>query len=146
MTRRQSHLAMIGAAMTALGLSVGLAFYALSDSLVFFVAPSDIAAKGLKPGARVRIGGLVEAGSVTHGAGGKLEFDVSDGKAKVHVAFIGLPPDLFREGQGVLAEGVLTSPTLVDADTILAKHDEKYMPKEVVEALKKQGRWKEGAQ
>ncbi len=146
MTRRQNRLALIGAAMTALGLSVGLAFYALSDSLVFFVAPSDIAAKGLKPGARVRIGGLVEAGSVKHGDGEKLEFDVTDGKAKVHVAFTGLPPDLFREGQGVLAEGVLTSATLVDADTILAKHDEKYMPKEVVEALKKQGRWKEGAQ
>ena len=145
MTRRQKRLAMIAAALVVLGSATGLALYALRDNVVFFLSPSEVAEKALKIGQRLRVGGLVEPGSIKHGAGERLEFDVTDGKAALHVAFVGLPPDLFREGQGVVAEGALSGPDELDADTILAKHDERYMPREVVDALKKEGRWQEGA-
>ncbi len=146
MTRRQSRLSLIVAALALLGVATGLALYALRDNVVFFMSPSDIAAKTPRIGQRLRVGGLVAANSVKHGEGGRLDFDVTDGKATLHVSFDGLPPDLFREGQGVVAEGALSAPDALAADTILAKHDERYMPREVVDALKKQGRWQEGAQ
>ena len=98
----------------------------------------------MRPGARLRVGGLVKTGSVVKSAGETVAFVVTDGANDLSVSYQGLLPDLFREGQGVVAEGVLAAPGQMRADTILAKHDERYMPREVVEALKKQGRWQEG--
>ena len=98
----------------------------------------------MRPGARLRVGGLVKSGSVVKSAGETVAFVVTDGANNVSVSYQGLLPDLFREGQGVVAEGVLAAPDQLRADTILAKHDERYMPREVVEALKKEGRWQEG--
>ena len=144
MTRRGRRLALIAAALAVVGGAAGLALYALSDSIVFFYSPSEVAEKALGPGARLRVGGLVKSGSVVKSAGETVAFVVTDGANNVSVSYQGLLPDLFREGQGVVAEGVLAAPDQLRADTILAKHDERYMPREVVEALKKEGRWQEG--
>jgi len=145
MTRKGRRLALISAALAVIGAAAGLVLYALSDNIVFFYSPSDLVEKHVAPGARLRIGGLVEPGSVVKSADERIEFAITDGARDVKVAYQGQPPDLFREGQGVVAEGVLAAPGLIRADTILAKHDERYMPREVVESLKKQGRWQEGA-
>jgi cytochrome c-type biogenesis protein CcmE len=145
MTRRGRRLALIAAALAVVGVAVGLALYALSDNIVFFYSPSELVAKNVAVGARVRIGGLVENGSVTKSGNDKLEFSITDGAKNIKVSYEGLPPDLFREGQGVVAEGVLEAPDAFRADTILAKHDERYMPREVVDSLKKAGRWQEGS-
>ena len=144
MTRRGRRLALIAAALAVVGAAVGLALYALSDSIVFFYSPSEVAAKAPRPGARLRVGGLVKTGSVVKSAGETVAFVVTDGAHDLSVSYQGLLPDLFREGQGVVAEGVLEQSNEMRADTILAKHDERYMPREVVEALKKEGRWQEG--
>ena len=116
----------------------------LSDRIVFFNSPSDVIAKGLTPGTRIRLGGLVEEGSLVKADGGAVRFKVTDRAHSLPVAYTGILPDLFREGQGVVAEGVIAGDGSFTADTVLAKHDERYMPKEVVEALKKQGKWQEG--
>ena len=144
MTRRGRRLALIGAALAVVGAAAGLSLYALSDSIVFFYSPSEVAQKAVAPGSRLRIGGLVKTGSVVKSADQNVAFVLTDGAHDLKVAYQGLLPDLFREGQGVVAEGVLASPGQMRAETILAKHDERYMPREVVEALKKQGRWQEG--
>ena len=144
MTRRGRRLALIAAALAVVGGAAGLALYALSDSIVFFYSPSEVAEKSLGPGARLRVGGLVKTGSVVKSGDEKVAFVVTDGAHDVRVSYQGLLPDLFREGQGVVAEGVIEASKEMRADTILAKHDERYMPGEVVEALKKQGRWQEG--
>jgi cytochrome c-type biogenesis protein CcmE len=144
MTRKGRRMAMIAAALAVVGAAVALALYALSDNIVFFVSPSELAAKNLPIGTRLRIGGLVKAGTVVKGADERLDFTITDGSKDVKVTFKGLPPDLFREGQGVVAEGALVAPAELNAETILAKHDERYMPREVVEELKKEGRWQEG--
>ncbi len=144
MTRRSRRLALIAVALAVIGAAAGVALYALSDSIVFFYSPSEIAAKALRPGARLRVGGLVKADTVVKSGNENVAFVVTDGSHDLSVAYQGLLPDLFREGQGVVAEGVLDAPGHLRADTILAKHDERYMPREVVEALKKQGRWQEG--
>ncbi len=144
MTRRQRRLTLIGLAGVVLAVAAGLVLYALSDRIVFFNSPSDIAANAPAPGTRVRLGGLVEEGSLVKAADGHVDFVVTDGAATIKVAYQGILPDLFREGQGVVAEGVIAGDGTFAADTVLAKHDENYMPKEVVEALKKQGKWKEG--
>jgi len=143
MTRKGRRMALIGAALAVLAGAAGLTLYALSDNIVFFYSPSDIGTKKVAVGTRLRIGGIVEPGSVVKSAYETLDFAVSDGASRVKVTFQGLPPDLFREGQGVVAEGVLAAPDLIKAETILAKHDERYMPREVVDSLKKQGRWQE---
>ena len=143
MTRKQKRLSLIVAAVALAGAALALGLRAASDNIVFFLSPTDVAAKGLAVGSRVRLGGLVAPGSIKRGAGEKLEFDVTDGGASVHVVFVGLPPDLFGEGKGVVAEGALGAKDRLDADTILAKHDERYMPREVVDKLKAEGRWKE---
>jgi len=143
MTRKGRRMALIGAALAVLAGAAGLTLYALSDNIVFFYSPSDIGTKKVAVGTRLRIGGIVEPGSVVKSADETLDFAVSDGASRVKVTFQGLPPDLFREGQGVVAEGVLAAPDLIKAETILAKHDERYMPREVVDSLKKQGRWQE---
>ncbi|HEY5207122.1 MAG TPA: cytochrome c maturation protein CcmE [Roseiarcus sp.] len=144
MTRRGRRLALIGAALAVVGAAAGLSLYALSDSIVFFYSPSEVVQKEVPPGARLRIGGLVKTGSVVKSADQNVAFVLTDGAHDLKVAYQGLLPDLFREGQGVVAEGVLASPGQMRAETILAKHDERYMPREVVDALKKQGHWQEG--
>jgi cytochrome c-type biogenesis protein CcmE len=143
MTRKKKRLTLIVAAMAVLGTALGLVLYALRDNIVFFYGPSEVVAKDLPPGTRVRIGGLVKKGSIVH-EGQDVRFDVTDGKHEIAVTYDGALPDLFREGQGVVAEGVLAAGGL-DASEVLAKHDERYMPKEVVDALKKSGRWQENA-
>ena len=144
MTRRGRRLALIAAALAVVGAAAGLSLYALSDSIVFFYSPSEVVQKAVAPGARLRIGGLVKTGSVVKSADQNVAFVLTDGAHDLKVAYQGLLPDLFREGQGVVAEGVLAAPGQMRAETILAKHDERYMPREVVDASKKQGRWQEG--
>jgi cytochrome c-type biogenesis protein CcmE len=144
MTRKQRRLVLIGCSLAVLAAAVGLILSAMSSSIVFFQSPTEVAEHRLAPGTRIRIGGLVKAGSVQRGDDLRVRFDVTDGKHDIPVRYQGIVPDLFREGQGVVAEGVVQADGAVAADTVLAKHDERYMPKEVVEALKKSGRWQEG--
>jgi len=145
MTRKGRRIALIAVALSVVGAAVGLALFSLSDNIVFFYSPSEIVAKGVAPGAHLRVGGLVETGSVVKSGEDKMRFAITDGSKTIEVSYEGQTPDLFREGQGVVAEGVLEGSNAFLAQTILAKHDEKYMPREVVESLKKQGRWQEGA-
>ena len=126
-----------------LAVAVALMLNAFRDSIVFFNSPSDVAGKRIAAGTRIRIGGLVKEGSLVRGDDLKVRFEVTDGNRDVRVAYQGVLPDLFREGQGVVAEGALDGAGLFNADTILAKHDETYMPKEVADALKKSGHWKD---
>jgi cytochrome c-type biogenesis protein CcmE len=139
MGRRSTRLLVIGAALALIAIAGGLVLFALRSSISLFKSPSEIA--GIASGTRLRIGGLVKQGSVEKTSGGLTTFAITDGANSVSVSYRGPLPDLFREGQGVVAEGVLDAPGRLQADTILAKHDERYMPKEVVEALKKQGLW-----
>jgi cytochrome c-type biogenesis protein CcmE len=143
MTRKQRRLSLIGAALGVLALAVALVLFALKDSIVFFNSPTDVVEKHVKPGMRIRIGGLVKEGSVQRGDSLAVRFEVTDGRSTIPVAYQGLLPDLFREGQGIVAEGALDGSGTLRADSVLAKHDETYMPKEVADALKKQGHWKD---
>jgi cytochrome c-type biogenesis protein CcmE len=118
--------------------------YALKDNVLYFYSPSDVQAKHIASGVAFRIGGLVELNSVHHSKGAAVDFVVTDGKARVPVTFDGVLPALFREGQGVVAMGRLNDARVFDASEVLAKHDERYMPPDVVDALKRSGRWKEG--
>ena len=145
MTRKQRRIALIGSALGVLALAVGLVLNAMRDSIVFFNSPTDVVEKQIKPGARIRLGGLVKEGSVARRENMAVSFAVTDGKNTIAVAYQGLLPDLFREGQGVVTEGTLDSSGTFKADSVLAKHDEAYMPREVADALKKQGHWKQGA-
>jgi cytochrome c-type biogenesis protein CcmE len=144
MTRKQKRLAGIGAMMAVVVLAMGLVLTALSDSVAFFNSPTDLMAATAVPGQRVRLGGIVEAGSVVRGAGEEVRFRVTDSVESVPVVYVGLLPDLFREGQGVVTEGALGTDRVFAADTVLAKHDETYMPREVVDDLKARGLWQEG--
>jgi cytochrome c-type biogenesis protein CcmE len=144
MTRKQRRLTLIGLCGVVLVVAVALVLSAMRNSIVFFHSPTEVAQDHLAPGTRIRIGGLVEQGSLKHGDNLSISFKVTDGKNDIPVHYKGIVPDLFREGQGVVAEGKLSSGGTFVADTILAKHDERYMPREVVDALKKAGRWKEG--
>ncbi len=143
MTRKQRRLTMIGGALAVLAVAVALVLNAMRDSIVFFSTPSMVAEKHIPAGKRFRLGGLVQPGSLTRGDNLAVTFEVADGSAALPVAYKGILPDLFREGQGVVAEGALDSSGVFKADTVLAKHDETYMPKEVADALKKQGHWKD---
>lgn len=145
MTRKQRRLVLIGAAGGVLALALGLVLYAMQDTIVFFRMPSEVAAKAIPAGTRFRLGGLVSEGSVTRGAGQVITFEVKDASAKIPVRYQGIVPDLFREGQGVVAEGVLKPSGVFEADTVLARHDETYMPREVADALKQQGVWQGAA-
>ena len=146
MTRRKRRLVLISTALTALGLALGLVLIALRDNIVFFYGPSELAQRAPHEGQRLRIGGLVKQGSLLHEGDSTVRFAVTDTKQEVEVTYTGVLPDLFREGQGVVAEGTLGGDKIFHADTILAKHDERYMPREVADALKKQGVWREGAE
>lgn len=141
MTRKQFRLAIIGTAAVVLCLAAGLVLLALRDRIVFFYGPTEIAQKGVAPGTRLRLGGLVEKGSVERGSGRHVAFAVTDGTSTMKVSYDGLLPDLFREGQGVVTEGVFEGGDRFRADSVLAKHDETYMPREVADTLKKQGYW-----
>jgi len=144
MTRKQRRLVLIGGSVGVLAVAVTLVLFSLSGSIVFFNSPTDIAEKHPSPGTRMRIGGLVKPGSLERGDDLRIRFAVTDGNHDITVRYQGIVPDLFREGQGVVAEGKLEPDGTIVADTVLAKHDERYMPREVVDALKKSGRWNEG--
>ncbi|MFK0331700.1 cytochrome c maturation protein CcmE [Rhizobium sp. NPDC090275] len=145
MTRKQKRLAVIGGGMSFIVAAVLLVMFAFSNSVAYFYMPTDLASNPVPPGTRIRLGGLVGEGSVVRGAGSTVRFAVTDASGDlVHVRFTGILPDLFREGQGVVTEGTFESGSDVfTADTVLAKHDEKYMPKDVADRLKQQGLWKE---
>jgi cytochrome c-type biogenesis protein CcmE len=143
MTRRQRRLILIGGSLGVLAVAVVLMLNAFRDSIVFFNSPSDVAEKHIGPGTRIRLGGLVKSGSLVRSDNLNVRFDVTDGNHDMVVAYQGVLPDLFREGQGVVAEGALDGSGIFNADTVLAKHDETYMPKEVADALKKSGHWKD---
>ena len=141
MTRKQRRLTLIGVAGCVLAVALGLVLYAMNDTIVFFNSPADIQAKSVQPGTRIRLGGLVKEGTVQRGGDQQITFEVMDAQASIRVNYKGLLPDLFREGQGIVAEGMLENPSVFRADTVLAKHDENYMPREVADTLKKQGHW-----
>jgi cytochrome c-type biogenesis protein CcmE len=144
-TRKRRRLIALGIGMFLLAAATALVLAAFNDNLVFFYSPSELAEKSIGPDRRVRIGGLVEPQSLKHQANGHgIDFRVTDGRTTVAVVYDGVLPDLFREGQGVVAEGRLRRDGVFAATSVLAKHDEKYMPPEVADALKKAGRWQEG--
>ena len=143
MTRKQRRLVLIGSSLGVLALAAALVLSALKDSIVFFNSPTDVAEKKIQAGSRIRLGGLVKPGSLQRGDQLAVRFEVTDGNNAMRVNYQGILPDLFREGQGVIAEGTLEPGGMLKADSVLAKHDEKYMPKEVADALKKQGHWKD---
>ncbi len=142
MSRRQRRLALIGSGLAVLAVAVALVLGALRDSIVFFNSPTDVIANNVAPGTRIRLGGLVKQGSLVRGRDMQVRFAVTDGKHSIPVSYRGLLPDLFREGQGVVTEGVLDRAGVFQADSVLAKHDENYMPKAVADRLKQQGHWK----
>ena len=142
MTRKQRRGVLIGTCLMVLGAALGLVLYAMRDSIVFFYSPSEVAEMKVAPGQRFRLGGLVETGSVVRDEGTTVRFVVTDKSRNLPVTFTGLLPDLFREGQGVVAEGTLTADGVFHADNVLAKHDENYMPPEVAKKLKEQGVWR----
>lgn len=132
----------VAAAAPVVALAAGLSAWAMRDAATFFYSPSQAAAKKVPPGRTVRIGGLVQAGSVSRAGDGTLLFKVTDNTSASPVVFKGEPPDLFREGQGVVAQGAFRPDGVFEAREVLAKHDERYMPKEVKDALKKSGEWR----
>lgn len=143
MTRKQKRAVLILACVGLLSLASLLVLFALRDSIVFFHTPSDVAEKGIEAGQRFRLGGLVAEGSVRRGEGAAVQFGVTDTVATINVVYEGVLPDLFREGQGVVTEGRLDTSGRFVADTVLAKHDENYMPPEVADALKDKGVWQQ---
>lgn len=140
--RKKRRLYIVCLGLLCLGVATSLVLTAFEDSIVFFYSPTDIAEKGLEADRYVRIGGLVEEGSVERHPGNRIEFVVTDFSNRIPVTYSGILPDLFREGQGVVAEGKLDGDQMFVAQEILAKHDENYMPKEVAEALEKSGQWR----
>lgn len=142
MTRKRRRLYAVISGLTMLGVAAALVLFALEDNLVFFHSPSDVVEKSVAAGQRIRLGGLVEDGSVERGDG-TVSFKITDMKTAIPVRFAGIVPDLFREGQGVVADGQLDANGNFIASEVLAKHDEKYMPPEVADALKRAGHWKE---
>ena len=146
MTPKKRRRLFFAIALVAAGvvLAAGI-IYQLGQNTQYFRSPSDVAAKMIQPGAAFRLGGLVQDKSVQHGDGAQVRFIVTDGKGSVPVSYDGVLPALFREGQGVVTLGALNETGTFVASEVLAKHDEKYMPPEVVDALKRSGRWNEGA-
>jgi cytochrome c-type biogenesis protein CcmE len=142
--KKKRRLAFAAALVTAGAAVAGVIVYGLGQNTMYFRSPSDIAGNMVHPGVAFRLGGLVQQGSVQHGAGARVHFRVTDGKSTVPANFDGVLPALFREGQGVVATGAMDGNGTFVASEVLAKHDEKYMPPEVVDALKRSGRWQEG--
>ena len=140
MTRKQKRLTLIAGLGTVLALSLGLVLFALRDQIVFFYSPSEILEKQVASGQPIRLGGLVKEGSWVR-EGETNDFIVTDGVTDMAARYVGILPDLFKEGQGVVAEGSLTVDGRFAATNVLAKHDENYLPKEVVESLKQRGEW-----
>ncbi|MBE7636289.1 cytochrome c maturation protein CcmE [Sneathiella sp. P13V-1] len=141
MTRKRRRLYIVLSGLAVLGLAAALILSSFQDSLVFFHSPSDLAEKPVPPGRTFRLGGLVEEGSFVKD-GVTITFSVTDTAESVPVTYEGLVPDLFREGQGVVAEGQMNDEGVFVASNVLAKHDENYMPPEVADSLKKAGQWK----
>ncbi len=144
MKRSRRRLLLVLACGAGVGTAVGLGLYAVSDTIVFFVSPTDIATEATPAGRAVRLGGLVVRGSVsrfTQAGRPEARFAVTDGAHSVEVSYAGILPDLFREGQGIVALGARTPDGSFQASEVLAKHDETYMPKEVADALKRSGHW-----
>jgi len=141
MKRKQRRMSIIGVGFVLLASAVTLISFALEDTIVFFYGPTEVVEKKISPGTRFRLGGLVEDGSVKRGESKTVRFAVTDLNTSMPVVFVGILPDLFREGQGVVTEGKLNQQGVFVADSVLAKHDENYMPAEVADALKKQGKW-----
>ncbi len=139
MTRKQKRLTMILSGLAIIGVAVGIILYALSGTITFFHTPSDLAETGVQPGQRIRLGGMVEDGSVKKTAGTTTTFAVTDQIKTITVSYNGILPDLFREGQGVVTEGMLQTDGTFVADTVLAKHDENYMPRELADSLREKG-------
>src|SRR5688572_28178928 len=142
MTRKTRRATLIGLSLSVLALAVALVLIALKESIVFFYSPSEVAQKEVSVGKRFRLGGLVEDGSVERGQGTTVRFAITDKRSVLPVTYTGILPDLFREGQGVIAEGMLQTDGVFHADSVLAKHDENYMPPEVAKKLKEQGMWR----
>ncbi len=142
MNRKQKRLAVIGVGMGFIAIAAMLVLYAFGQSIAYFYMPADLAKTPVPPETRIRLGGLVGEGSVVRGNGSTVAFSVTDGEGTVKVTYTGLLPDLFREGQGVVTEGKFEPGSDVfQADSVLAKHDENYMPKEVADRLKEKGVW-----
>ncbi|RUT30980.1 cytochrome c maturation protein CcmE [Arsenicitalea aurantiaca] len=140
MTRKQKRLSILAGFAVVLALATTLVLVALRDQIVFFYSPSDIAERGVAAGEPIRLGGLVKTGSWTR-VGETNDFVVTDGQTEMSARYVGILPDLFREGQGVVAEGSVTPTGSFLASNVLAKHDENYMPRELVEELKRRGEW-----
>jgi len=143
MSRKNRRMILVVLGLALLGSGAALVLTAMNDAIVFFFSPSEIKERNLAADQRVRLGGLVEDGSVTK-AGGTVSFIVTDTVEKISVSYTGVLPDLFREGQGIVAEGRLGPDGVFQASEVLAKHDENYMPREVADALKKNGHWQPG--
>jgi len=141
MTRKQKRLTVIAGALAFLGGATALTFVALGQKTSYFYMPSDVTARPVEPGQRIRLGGLVEKGSIARGQGTEVAFAVTDTEHSVKVVYNGILPDLFREEQGVVTEGAFEVDGTFRADSVLAKHDETYMPKEVADSLKEKGVW-----
>jgi len=143
MTRKQKRLSIIAAGAGFLVAATALTFYALGQKASYFYMPGDLQAATLQPGQRIRLGGLVEKGTIMRGQGTEVSFAVTDHEKSVKVVYKGILPDLFREDQGVITEGSFDPAGEFVADSVLAKHDETYMPKEVADGLKAKGVWQE---
>jgi len=147
MRPKRKRLYFVLSGMAALGIAVALMLAAFEDNLVFFNSPTDVLTKDLPPDRKFRLGGLVEEASVNKSDDGlTTTFRVTDLANAVPVSYTGILPDLFREGQGVVTEGRLRADGVFVADSVLAKHDENYLPPEVVDALKKSGEWQGGGE
>ena len=143
LTRKQRRATLIATGAVILACAAGLVLFAFQDSIVFFYTPSEVAEKSIQPGQRFRLGGIVSEGSVDRDSGSIVKFAVTDTAETLNVVFEGILPDLFREGQGVVTEGKLDAGGTFVAETVIAKHDENYMPKEVADKLKEQGLWRD---
>ncbi|HEX2526504.1 MAG TPA: cytochrome c maturation protein CcmE [Geminicoccus sp.] len=143
--RKKQRLYVVVGSLALLGGAAALVLTALDQNVAFFVTPTQVAERELPEARNFRIGGLVVAGSVAHDADGTVHFRLTDTKSEVPVQYAGVLPDLFREGQGIVAQGQLDEAGVFLAREVLAKHDESYMPKEVVDSLKASGVWQHEA-
>jgi cytochrome c-type biogenesis protein CcmE len=138
-TRKRRLIALL-LILAGVGVASAVAFYSLQQNLLYFQSPSDLTMQPIPPGRQFRLGGLVKPGSVARAQDGlATRFVVTDGPEEITVEYVGILPDLFREGQGVIARGALDEAGLFEASEVLAKHDEKYMPPEVADALERSG-------